>query len=334
VCAQSTVLDAEDIVPKATAARNGKDADKWHPQMRWLHAGVDRLYAGILRRLVPALFRRGSVSAPLRDHLAAVELRMPPLATAGRYSVTARTMVGDAEAGFRWRPASSANRPVLIFHHGLGEIPYDHTFRFIFRRRLAAEAHLVAIRAPYHRSHIDCCRGLGTLSQFLAMCAVSVTLIEAVRRAFVERGAPGSVVAGISFGGFLTTLHHLTYGTATRYAPLLAGPDLAYTLLSTPCQGFLSRKVRIEPADLSDRLDFRQVFRASDAQRVFPLLARHDLWMPFDHYQAVYAASGAPVTVINRGHMTGSWAFAPMRAHLSALLRDLDGGAEVGQPVR
>jgi hypothetical protein len=84
--------------------------------------------------------------------------------------------------------------------------------------------------------------------------------------------------------------------------------------------------VRIEPADLPDRLDFRQVFLASDAQRVFPLLARHDLWMPFDHHQAVYAASGVPVTVIDRGHMTGSWAFAPMRAHLLAVLRGLDTG--------
>jgi hypothetical protein len=294
--------------------------------MRWFHAGVDRLYIGVMRPLVPPVFRRGSVSALLRDHLAALELRVPPLATAGRYSVTAGSMVGDVQAGFQWRSASSVDRPVLIFHHGLGEIPYDHTFRFIFRRRLAMDAHLIAIRAPFHRSHIDCCRGLASLNHFLAMCSVSVALIEAVRRAFVERGARSSVVAGISFGGFLTLLHDLTYGTATRYAPLLAGPDLAYTLLSTPCRGFLSRKVRIEPADLPDRLDFRQVFRASDAQRVFPLLARHDLWMPFDHHQAVYAASGVPVTVINRGHMTGSWAFAPMRAHLLAVLRGLDTG--------
>jgi hypothetical protein len=297
--------------------------------MRWLHEGVDRLYIGVMRRLVPRVFRRGSVSAPLQDHLAAVQLRMPPLVTAGRYSVTARTMVGDVEAGLRWRPASSANRPVLIFHHGLGEIPYDHTFRFVFRRRTPVDAHLVAIRAPFHRSHVDCCRGLASLSRFLTMCAVSVALIEAVRRTIEERGARGSVVAGISFGGFLTLLHHLTYGTATCYAPLLAGPDLAHTLLSTPCRGFLSRKARIEPDHLQDCLDFRKGFSARDAQRVFPLLARHDLWMPFDHHQAVYAASGVPVTVINRGHMTGSWAFATMRAHLLAVL----GGLDTGNPA-
>src|SRR5262245_27690592 len=163
--------------------------------MRWLHEGIDRLYVGGMRRLVPPLFRRGSVSAPLQDHLAAVELQMPPLGADRRYAVMARTMVGDVQAGFRWHPASSATRPVLLFHHGLGEIPYDHIFRGIFRRRSPADAHLVAIRAPFHRSHIDCCRGLASLDRFMAMCAVSVTLIEAIRLAFVKRGAQGSVVA-------------------------------------------------------------------------------------------------------------------------------------------
>src|SRR5262245_1754470 len=115
--------------------------------MRWLHEGVDRLYVGAMRPLVPRLFRRGSVSAPLREHLAGVELRMPPLTAAGRYRLAARTMVGDVQAGFRWRPASSATRPLLIFHHGLGEIPSDHTFRWIFRSRAGVDAHLVAIRA-------------------------------------------------------------------------------------------------------------------------------------------------------------------------------------------
>jgi hypothetical protein len=292
-------------------------------QMPWFHEGVDRLYIGAMRRLVPPVFRRGSDSATLHDHLAAVELRMPTLAAAGRYNVTARTMVGDVQAGFRWRPASSASRPVLIYHHGLGEIPSDHTFRWIFRHRTPVDAHLVAVRAPFHRSHIDCCRGLASLSHFLAMCAVSVTLMEAVRLALAERGARGAVVAGISLGGFLTLLHHLTYGTAGRYAPQMAGPDLSHAMLSTPCRGVLAPQALARPEHLSACLDFRQAFRASDARRVLPLLGRHDLWMPYAYHQAEYAAKSLPVAAIDRGHMTGSWAFAGLRTHLMSVLRTL-----------
>jgi hypothetical protein len=303
-------------------------------QMRWLHAGIDRLYIGLMHRLVPPLFWHGSVSVPLQEHLAAVELRIPPLGADRRYAVTGRAMVGEVQAGFRVRAASNATRPVLIYHHGLGEIPYDHTFRWIFRRRAPVDAQLVAIRAPFHRSHIDCCRGLATLSHFLAMCAVSVTLIEGIRLAFAARGARGCIVAGTSFGGFLTLLHHLTYGTANRYAPLLAGPDLAYTLLSTPCRQFLSPEARTQSEHLPICLDFRHAFRAGDTRRIFPLLARHDLWMPCAYHQAEYVASGVPVTIIDRGHMTGSWAFARFRSHLLGVLRGFDRDEAVGKPAR
>jgi hypothetical protein len=302
--------------------------------MRWFHEGVDRLYIGVMRWVVPPLFRRGSVSAPLQDHLAAVGLRMPPLVADRLCSVTARTLVGEVQAGFRWRPASDAARPVLIYHHGLGEIPSDHTFRGIFPRRMRVDAHLVAIRAAFHRSHIDCARGLARLDRFMAMCAVSVALIETVRLALAERGAQGSVIAGISLGGFLTLLHHLTYGTASRYAPQMAGPDMSHALLSTPCRGVLAPQALARPEHLRTCLDFRQPFRASDARRVLPLLGRHDLWMPYAYHQPEYAAKSLPVATIDRGHMTGSWAFAALRAHLLSVLRALPGEEAVAEPDR
>jgi hypothetical protein len=304
--------------------------------MRWFHEGVDRLYVGLMQWLVPPVFRRGTLSPSLGEHLAAVELSLPPLTFERRYTVAARTLVGEVEAGFRLRLGARPDLPVLLFHHGLGEIPFTHTLRGIFPRRLPVEAHLVAVRAPFHRSHLDCCRGLATLSRFLAMCAVSIALTEALRLAFVARGARGSVVAGISLGGFVTLLHHLTFGTADRYAPLLAGPDLAHALLSTPCRRFLAGAARAEPARLPAGLDFRQRFRAGPThgmQRIFPLLARHDLWMPCAYHQAEYAARGVPVAMIDRGHMTGSWAFAGMRAHLLAVLDDLARDATPATPA-
>jgi hypothetical protein len=290
-------------------------------ELRWFHEGVDRLYIAFMSRLIPPVFRNGSTSPPLRDHVAAVEVQLPTLVGDQRYALTAGTMVGGLPAGFRVRLGSRRELPVLIYHHGLGEIPYDQTFRRIFPRRTPIDAHLVVVRAPFHGSYIDCSRGLATLSQFMAMCAVSVTLIEAVRLAFVERGARGCVVAGISLGGFVALLHHLTYGSASCYAPQLAGPDLAHTLLSTPCRRFLQAQVGAQPGDLPARLDFRAAFRASDTQHILPLLGRYDLWMPFAYHDAEYSARGVPVTPIDRGHMTGSWAFSALRAHLLAGLR-------------
>ena len=305
--------------------------------MRRFHAGVDRLYVAVMRHVIPPLFRDGSSSPLLEDHLAAVELQVPALAGDGRYKVTARTIVGDVSAGFRVRLGPRAACPVLIYHHGLGEIPAGRNIGWILPRRRPLEAHLVAVRAPFHRHHIDCLRGLASLGRFVAMCAVSVTLIEALRATFVARGAEGSLVAGTSLGGFVSLLHHLSFGTADRYAPLLAGPDLACSLLSTPFQHFTARKARAQPAQVLACLDFSEAFRASDARRVSPLLARHDVCMPYARHDATYAASGAEVATIDRGHMTGAVALAALRAHLLGCLGALaarePAGGSVCQPA-
>jgi len=302
--------------------------------MRWFHEGFDRVYAAVVHRILPPLFRDGHASAPLRAHLAAVDLRLPPLAGNGRYKLAARTLVGEVTAGFRLRRGPRAACPVLIYHHGLGEFPYHRNLGWILPRRIPVDAHLVAVRAPFHGHHLDCLRGLASLSRFVAMCAVSVTLIEALRQAFLAHGAGSCVVAGTSLGGFVALLHHLEHGTADRYAPLLAGPDLACSMLSTPFQVFVAPPARTEPAAVRACLDVREAFRASDGRRVLPLLARHDVCMPYAHHRAEYAAKGIEEAIIERGHMTGSMAFAALRAHLLACLGGLAADAPPRSSVR
>jgi hypothetical protein len=208
-----------------------------------------------------------------------------------------------------------------VYHHGIAEMPYDKTFWGIFRPPLPIKVHLVAIRAPFHRSWLDVLSGLATLRHFLAMCAVAVRLIEAVRLLLVAHGAQGSLVTGTSLGGFLALIHHLVYGTADGYVPLLAGPDLAHVMLATHCRRYLAPQALDHFTLIQALLDFRQAFQASDARRVFPLLARYDLHMLYAHHYACYVASGVPVTTIERGHITGAFAFAALRAHVLSCLR-------------
>src|SRR4029453_15317400 len=112
--------------------------------------------------------------------------------------------------------------------------------RGIFRGSLLRQAHLVAIRAPFHRTWLDLLPALGSMQHFLAMCAVAFELGESVRQALLAHGARGSMVVGTSLGGFLALLHHLMFGTADGYVPLLAGPDIAPVMLSTQYRRFLA----------------------------------------------------------------------------------------------
>jgi len=290
---------------------------------RGFHEAVDRLHVALLRRIVPSVFRYGIDAPPLSAHLAAVHFTLPALTSTRHYTVTARTLVGELTAGFQVRWGPQPGLPVLVYHHGIAEMPYDKSFRGIFRGSLPAQAHLVAVRAPFHRHWFELLPGLGSMQHFLAMCAVAVQLGEAVRQALLARGAQGSMVVGTSLGGFLALLHHLMLGTADGYVPLLAGPDLAHVMLGTHYRRFLAAQALTHPATLQARLDLRQAFQASDTRRVFPLLARYDRDMLYAHHAACYATSGVPVVTIARGHITGSLAFAALRAHVLACLQAL-----------
>lgn len=284
--------------------------------MRWFHEAIDRCHVAVLCRMVPPVFPQGSASPPLSEHLAAVRLTLPPLTPARHYNVVAHTLVGEVGAGFQIRWGPRPDLPVIVYHHGIAEMPYDKSFRGIFRRALAQCAHLVAVRAPFHRHWFDLCAGLRSVCHLLAMCAVAVQLGEAVRLALLARGAQGSLVAGTSLGGFIALLHHLLLGTADGYVPMLAGPDIAHVLLHSHFRRFLAPQALAHPEQVQALLDFRQRFAASPTRRVMPLLARYDLDMPYTHYAACYAASGVPVVTIERGHITGSLAFATLRAHV------------------
>jgi len=161
------------------------------------------------------------------------------------------------------------------------------------------------------------------MQHFLTMCAVAVQLGESVRQALLAYGARGSMVVGTSLGGFLTLVHHLMFGTADGYVPLLAGPDLAHVMLGTHYRRFLASQALAHPMMLQDLLDLRQALHASDTRRVLPLLAQYDRDMLYAHHAACYAASGIPVVTIARGHITGSLAFAALRAHVLTCIQVL-----------
>lgn len=291
--------------------------------MRWFHESFDRLHVHLVSRVMPSAFRHGSTSPTLHDHLAAVRLELPPLTTERHYRVTAQTLIGPVETGYQVRLGGRADLPALVYHHGIAEMPYDKSFRLIFRTRQPIPAHLAAVQAPFHRSWLTVREGTLTFSHFMAMCAVSVKLMDAVRGLLVEYGAQGSLLTGTSLGGFIALLHHLQRGTADRYAPLLAGPDLSHIMLDTHFRRFLAPQAQAQAEHLQSRLDYRQAFEASDTRRVFPLLARYDLDVSYDYHEACYAASGVPVVTLQRGHITGAMTFGALRQHLLTCLAPL-----------
>lgn len=288
--------------------------------MRWFHTNLDRLHVALVQYVMPAVFRHGVSSPTLTAQMDAVQLPDLPSPLPAHLRLAATTAVGVLDTAYTVRLGSRPDLPVLVYHHGIAETPCDRSFRGIFRARTPWPAHLVFIRAPFHRSWRALMTGLSSMQQFLALCAVPLVLGETLRQALCARGAQGSLIVGTSLGGFLALVHHLVFGTASLYVPLLAGPDLAHVLLETHYRRLVAPQALACPAQIQARLDFRAALVASDTRRLAPLLARYDQTMLYAHHHACYTAGHVPVVTLERGHLSGVLAFTALRAHVQRCL--------------
>jgi pimeloyl-ACP methyl ester carboxylesterase len=183
------------------------------------------------------LFADSVESPPVGVMIEHVAVGVPTLDGEGTYELTAETPVGTLDTAVVVAQWVDPSAPTIVYHHGSGESPLadgrfaTNTFRDVFLDggevvdEFDGEVNLVAIRAPYHDlSTREYARALRDLERFVAMLAISVAVVDEVVTQLAGSG-PVSV-AGISLGGWVTTLHRTYRNTATGYVPLLAGGRL------------------------------------------------------------------------------------------------------------
>jgi hypothetical protein len=280
--------------------------------MASIHSIMDR-FPMVISSVFPKYFREGVESPAIWEHVDAVRFTAPDLTAPGDYKVTAQTQVGELEALVRVFRSPDSTAPLIIYQHGAKE--FDTSFKGIFGKQPRTDAHHVLVRAPFHENFRRFLYGIGSLSRYLAMYAVSACLMDAVIRQFRQAGCGPVTVCGTSLGGFISLVHHIRYNTADAYAPLLAGPNLAHCLLDSAYarQTAPGAKGAQRPY-VQSRLDFSAEYGKVDHSNVFPLLGRFDqIVMPSANAES-YGAT--PIQLIDRGHMTGSTAFALLREHI------------------
>lgn len=287
---------------------------------RAIHGILDATSAGIGSAVTSTFFRAGIESPPFTQQLDAASVELPAFDGPGLYEVQAASYVGTLTPGVRIATPLRADRPTLIYHHGIGEYPFDTSFDRLFRpKQSTIDANLIAIRAPYHRSFQSVRTGLASLANILALQAVSVALIESVQHRIDRHVGSPVVVSGTSLGGFVTNLHHIHHGTADRYVPLLAGLAQDDVFLESTLRSRVANHARAAGDTIRDRLNFEDAFAASDPARVHPLLARYDRIVRYPVQSTSYG--GRPITTVEAGHLSGAAAVDQLRDHVSRFVR-------------
>ncbi|WP_167768639.1 hypothetical protein [Haloarcula amylovorans] len=275
-------------------------------------------------------FTRSLDSRALIEVAREAEARVADLSSAGERTVTVDTPIGSFEAAYmpwQWR---GPDYPTLIYHHGCGERPFDFG-RFSsnsFRRLFVATdevipANVVAVRAPFHDgSNMDYVRAMGDLENFIGMLAASVGLIDAIATRASDRTSSPVLASGISLGGWAVNLHRACFDTVDRYVPIFAGAALGEMFVSSVYRKMTAGLAQRRPDHLREVLDFEEEFRAVKADNCAPLLARYDRIIEYDRQRSAYA--GMSLSVLEKGHVTGSLATERLREHVFRVLLACD----------
>jgi hypothetical protein len=272
-------------------------------------------------------FFADSVESPsLEVMIEHVAVGVPPLDGEGAYELTAETPVGTLDPAVLVHQWVGPTAPTVVYHHGNGESPFEvgrfatNTFRDIFVEGAddVAGLNLVAIRAPYHTlSTREYARVVRDLERFVATLATSVVVVDEV---VTQLAASAPVfVAGISLGGWVTTLHRTYRNTATGYVPLLAGARLGDLFVDSGYRRLVGGTGAANPDRLRATLNFDDDFQQVTTRNLHPLLARYDQYIVFETEAPTYA--DYDVTVLEKGHVTATLDTDALRAHVVETVR-------------
>lgn len=216
-------------------------------------------------------------------------------------------------------PARGEADTLVVYHHGLGEIPHHRLPRLLFlNRELRQRCDLLALRAIHHESWPRVRdRLLVDIHEFCQALAASAAMAKTAAR---ERGAGYRhlVMCGVSMGGVVSLVESLE-PSFDLYVPIIAGPDLLDVMLRSGFSRVIQRRFRqVEgPKRWLQDFDLTSWLQSAESRPLRPILARDDRLFRYAIQKDAYASlPGARITTMEGAHFTGALNIPVVSGHL------------------
>jgi len=248
--------------------------------------------------------------------------RAPPTAT---YRLQIDRGGELVETRFDYFARGYGGRVLIVYHHGLGEIPQDMTFRWLLLRGRGPEipADLICYHATGHHTLRELNDLLSTLGGFEKLVGDGMMAMRAIARAY-RRHYDRVVCFGASLGGLVAIAEAALSGSFDLNVSLIAHLDLVEVISATAFRHLVDRDFLARcPLDLV-RLGIDADRLAAAAQRrlvmingihdaYFRIGRARELWQRFErigHYE------------IPQGHVSAAGATRTVKRALLTALRD------------
>ena len=267
----------------------------------------------------------------LEDVLAQTRInedKTPPyqLTSPGEHKLHLDTRMGEITCKVKVRPTADPHAPLLLYHHGLAEIPYTSTWNKLLPANEPCPAHTVAVQAPFHANMAEPLRvGFASVEHIYQMLAGSLRIMQYVQDQFEKEGAAFTMASGVSWGGITSLLYEGLFGSTKATVPLFASPKLSQVVWDAG--QLFDRDLPVSRAKLDALLDFTSIYERINQRQIFPVLGEHDLFFRLKNHAMVYEKTPLvtlPVTHVGaiwysngtvRKHLLNSLAWAASQSH-------------------
>lgn len=280
---------------------------------------LDKVALGWMNRQIPSTLQSTYQDAlPFttvleRTRVNVSQTAVSQLTAPGTHTIWLDTPTGELICHIKTHLAVDPAAPLLLYHHGLNEYPYDSSWRRMFAGERPFTYHRVLIQAPYHDAWMNpLAEGFRTLQNIYQMLAGSLRMMALVQDCFEAEGAAFTAAAGVSWGGITSLLYEGLFLRSRAVIPMLASPHIARAIWDIT--ELVARPLTITQTELNDRLDFTPLYNAINHDRVYPLLGEQDQFFRLEHHAPLYA--GRPLVTIPGSHITNLWRIKPLRDHL------------------
>ena len=286
------------------------------------HILGDRLFLTLIGVLGKPFFSRSVETATFGEHLDAISLAVPILPDVGKFTpISIMGLAGPMEAGLKLISRGGPEAPVVIYHQGGGEIPFDRTVSAAFPPAMAADLTVIAIKTPFQTDQKELQERFQDFNNYVAMIASVVALSEALIQMPELSRASCKIVAGYSLGGFVSGRHHLHYNSADAYVPFVSGTAHAEIFLTTVKAAALARK---RPEVLRTRLNYTEAWARHDNSNVYPVLGLYDQLNRLSVQGPSYG--DMPYELWNGGHLHGAKHPHLIREKILSVISDIRSG--------
>jgi hypothetical protein len=271
---------------------------------------VDRLVLYMLNSGIPNAFEQSDLSGPALQEIVdqtRVKRRKTALynlVAPGEHEIWLDTPLGEMRCLVKVRLAVMPDAPLLLYHHGLVEIPYTSTWERLLPKSSPFPAHSAAVQAPYHNSISEpLVTGFSSIQHIYQMFAGSLRVYELMQEQFEADGAAFTVTGGLSWGGITSLLYEALFQRARATIPMFASPNLAQVLADGAA--LIGRPLPLPREKLDATFDFTPAYEQCAKNRIFPVLGEDDLFFRFERHAVVY--SQETLLAVPSTHVGAMW---------------------------